>query len=89
MAINFFHLPAVLPSQEESPSSSPLDSVKATKVPNEDCTLPCKEWSNPKDISNECKSSKNKPSAVNISILQPPVDELPAQSALIIAPNDC
>ena len=47
MAINFFHLPAVLPSQEESPSSSPLDSVKATKVSNEDCTLPCKEWSNP------------------------------------------
>ena len=42
-----------------------------------------------KDISNECKSSKNKTSAVIISTFQPPVDEFPAQSALIIGPNDC
>ena len=34
-----------------------------------------------KDISNECKSSKNKTSAVIISTFQPPVDEFPAQSA--------
>ena len=47
MAINFFHLPAVLPSQEESSSSPSPDSVKATKVPIEECTLPYKEWPNP------------------------------------------